>query len=83
MLKSIKNNGENEEALESIYMLVQKRIKVDSNESPELHNLVVLVKEYKNEHIKACPNCSNKFLIEQMEIRNSVLPNSGLSFLEI
>jgi antitoxin component HigA of HigAB toxin-antitoxin module len=50
LLKSIKNNGQNGEALERIYMRVQKRINTGSNQSPELHNLFVLAKEYKNEH---------------------------------
>jgi len=73
VLKSIKNNGQYEEALEHIYTLMQKRIKVGSNQSRELENLVVLVKEYENAHFeipRPDPIEAIKFRMEQIDIHN-------------
>lgn len=50
MLKPIKNNQQYEEALERIYLMMQKDIQPESKQSDELEVLSILVKEYENEY---------------------------------
>jgi len=45
MLRPIKNKLQYEEALERIYLLMQKNIKPDSKESDETEILSILIKE--------------------------------------
>ena len=49
MVKPIKNEQQYEDALASVYSLMQKNIKPDSRESDELEILSILIKEYEHE----------------------------------
>ena len=50
MVKPIKNEQQYEDALASVYSLMQNNIKPDSRESDELEILSILIKEYEHEH---------------------------------
>ena len=50
MLRPIKNENQYEDALASVYSLMQQDIKPDSRESNELEILSMLIKEYEHEH---------------------------------
>jgi len=76
MLRPIKNNQQYEEALERIYALMQKDIKESSKESDELEILVILVKDYENEHFpipKPNPIEAIRFRLEEMEMSEAEL----------
>jgi HTH-type transcriptional regulator/antitoxin HigA len=76
MLKPIKNDQQYEEALERVYMLMQKDIHPDSKQSDELEVLSILVKEYEQEHYvlpKPNPIAAIKFRLEQMNMSESQL----------
>lgn len=76
MLRPIKNNEQYEEALERIYTLMQKDIEESSKESDELEILVILVKDYENEHYpipRPNPIEAIRFRLEQMEMSEGEL----------
>ncbi len=76
MLKPIKNNKSYEDALDRIYKLMQKDLKVNSKESDELEILSILVKEYENAHYpvpKPKPLDAIKFRLEQLDMSESEL----------
>lgn len=76
MLRPIKNNQQYEDALERIYLLMQKNIKADSKESDELEILSILVKEYENEHFpipQPNPIEAIKFRLDQMNMSEAEL----------
>ena len=76
MLKPIKNNQQYEDALERVYMLMQKNIKPGSRQSDELEILSILVKEYENEYYpvpKPNPLEAIKFRLEQMNMSETEL----------
>ncbi len=69
MLKPIKTEGQYDESLARIYDLIQKDVTRDSPESDELEILIILVKEYENEHYPMpSPNPLEaiKFRLDQM-----------------
>ena len=55
MIKPIKNKPGYEKALERVYTLMQKTIKVDSPEANELEVLSILIKEYERKHYPVSP----------------------------
>ena len=68
MIKPVKNNIQYQKALERIYGLMQKDLKINSSESDELEVLSVLVKEYEHIHFpmpKPRPLAAIKFRLEQ------------------
>lgn len=76
MLRPIKNNEQYEDALERIYTLMQKDIEESSKESDELEILVILVKDYENEHYpipRPNPIEAIRFRLEQMEMSEGEL----------
>ena len=76
MLKPIKNEQQYEDALEKVYLLMQKNIKPDSKESDELEILSILVKEYENEYYpvpQPNPLEAIKFRLEQMNMSEADL----------
>jgi HTH-type transcriptional regulator/antitoxin HigA len=76
MLKPIKNNKQYEEALERIYLMMQKDIQPESKLSDELEVLSILVKEYENEYYpmpKANPLEAIKFRLEQVNMSEADL----------
>ena len=78
MLKPIKNNQQYEEALERIYLMMQKDIQPESKLSDELEVLSILVKEYENEHYqipKPNPIEAIKFRLEQVNMSEADLAN--------
>lgn len=50
MLRPIKSENQYEDALASVYSLMQQDIKPDSKESDELEILSRLIKEFEHEH---------------------------------
>ena len=78
MLRPIKNKLQYEEALERIYLLMQKNIKPDSKESDETEILSILIKEYELKHFpvpKPNPLEAVKFRLEQMNMSETQLSN--------
>lgn len=76
MLKPVKNKKDYENALERIYLLIQKAGKRTENESAELEILAILVKEFENKHYPVLPPHpleAIKFRIEQMGLKQSEL----------
>ena len=75
MLRPIKNKLQYEEALERIYLLMQKNIKPDSKESDETEILSILIKEYELKHPVPKPNPLEavKFRLEQMNMSETQL----------
>lgn len=76
MLKPIKNEQQYEDALVSVYSLMQKNIKPDSKESDELEILSILIKEYENEQYpvpKPNPLDAIKFRLDQMNMSEAEL----------
>lgn len=76
MLRPIKNKLQYEEALERIYLLMQKNIKPDSKESDETEILSILIKEYELKHFpvpKPNPLEAAKFRLEQMNMSETQL----------
>jgi len=76
MLKPIKNEQQYEQALERVYLLLQKDLSPDSRESDELEVLSILIKEYENEHYPVpSPNPLDaiRFRMEQMNMSESEL----------
>jgi HTH-type transcriptional regulator/antitoxin HigA len=76
MLKPIKTEDQYDEALARIYDLMQMDIKPDTAESDELEILVILVKEYENEHYPmSAPNPLEaiKFRLDQMGLSEKEL----------
>jgi len=76
MLRPIKNKLQYEEALERIYLLMQKNIKPDSKESDETEILSILIKEYELKHFpvpKPNPLEAVKFRLEQMNMSETQL----------
>jgi len=76
MLKPVKTKKQYEDALERIYMLMQKNLKAGSKESDELEVLSLLVKEYENEHYpvpKPNPIEAIRFRLEQMKMTEADL----------
>jgi HTH-type transcriptional regulator/antitoxin HigA len=76
MLKPIKNEQQYEDALASVYSLMQKNIKPDSKESDELEILSILIKEYEHEHYpvqKPNPLEAIKFRLDQMNMSEAEL----------
>ena len=76
MLRPIKNKLQYEEALERIYLLMQKNIKPDSKESDETEILSILIKEYELKHYpvpKPNPLEAVKFRLEQMNMSETQL----------
>ena len=68
MLKPVRSKKQYEDALDRIYNLLQKDIKVGSKESDELEILSILVKQYEIEHFpmeKPNPLEAIKFRLEQ------------------
>jgi len=71
MLKPIKSEQQYEDALEKIYLLMQKDIRPDSKQSDELEVLSILVKEYESEYYpvpQPNPLEAIKFRLEQMNM---------------
>jgi HTH-type transcriptional regulator/antitoxin HigA len=78
MLRPIKNKDQYEEALERVYVLMQKEFQEGSKLSDELEVLSILVKEYENEHYplaKPHPLEAIKFRLEQLNMSESDLAN--------
>jgi len=76
MLRPIKNEQQYEDALTTVYELMQETIKSDSKESDELEVLSILVKEYENEHYpipQPNPLEAIKFRLEQMNMSEADL----------
>lgn len=76
MLKPIKTEDQYDGALARIYDLMQMDIKPDTAESDELEILIILVKEYENEHYPmAAPNPLEaiKFRLDQMGLSEKEL----------
>jgi len=76
MLRPIRNNKQYEEALERVYLLMQKDIQPGSKQSDELEVLSILVKEYENkEYPLAKPNPLEaiKFRMEQVNMSETDL----------
>ncbi|MCH5600047.1 helix-turn-helix domain-containing protein [Niabella ginsengisoli] len=76
MLKPIKNSQQYEDALAKVYILMQKDIKQDSQESDELEILSILIKEYENIHFqvpKPNPIEAIRFRLDQMNMSESEL----------
>lgn len=76
MLKPIKNEQQYEQALERVYLLLQKDLSPDSRESDELEVLSILIKEYENEYYPVpSPNPLDaiRFRMEQMNMSESDL----------
>lgn len=76
MLKPIKNEQQYEQALERVYLLLQKNLSPDSRESDELEVLSILIKEYENEYYPVpSPNPLDaiRFRMEQMNMSESDL----------
>ncbi len=76
MLKLIKNKTQYGEAIDRIYVLMQKNLKAGSKESDELEILSLLVKEYENEHFpvpKPNPVEAIRFRMEQMQMTEADL----------
>jgi len=76
MLRPIKNKLQYEEALERIYLLMQKNIKPDSKESDETEILSILIKDYELKHFpvpKPNPLEAVKFRLEQMNMSETQL----------
>ncbi|MGN6532590.1 MAG: helix-turn-helix domain-containing protein [Ginsengibacter sp.] len=76
MLRPIKNDEQYEEALGRIYTLMHKDVKESSKESDKLEILVILVKDYENEHFpipKPNPIEAIRFRLEQMEMSEEEL----------
>ena len=76
MIKPIKNEEQYDDALERIYILMQKDINPDSKDSDELEILSMLVKEYENEHYpvpKPNPLDAIRFRLDQMNMSESEL----------
>jgi len=76
MLRPIKNKLQYEEALELIYLLMQKNINPDSKESDETEILSILIKEYELKHFpvpKPNPLEAVKFRLEQMNMSETQL----------
>lgn len=76
MLKPIKNDEQYEDALVSVYSLMQKNIRPDSKESDDLEILSILIKEYENVHYpvpKSNPLEAIRFRLEQMNMSEAEL----------
>lgn len=76
MLRPIKNEKQYEDVLTRVYMLMQKDIQPDSEESDELEVLSILVKEYENEHYpipQPNPIEAIKFRLEQLNMSEADL----------
>jgi len=76
MIKPIKNEQQYNEALESIYCLMQKDLEPNSMESDELEILSILVKEYEHAYYpvpKPTPLEAIKFRMEQMNMSEAEL----------
>lgn len=78
MLRPIKNKLQYEEALQRVYLLMQKNIKPESKESDEAEILSILIKEYELKHFpvpKPNPLEAVKFRLEQMNMSETQLSN--------
>lgn len=76
MLRPIKNEKQYEDVLTRVYMLMQKDIQPDSEDSDELEVLSILVKEYENEHYpipQPNPIEAIKFRLEQLNMSEADL----------
>jgi len=76
MLKVIKTKKEYENALEKIYLLMQKNLKPNSKQMNELEILSILVEKYEDEHYPIPPPDpieAIKFRMEQMGLTRSDL----------
>lgn len=76
MLRPIKNEKQYENVLTRVYMLMQKDIQPDSEDSDELEVLSILVKEYENEHYpipQPNPIEAIKFRLEQLNMSEADL----------
>lgn len=76
MIRPIKNSEQYNNALERIYLLMQKEIKAETKESDELEILSILCKEYELKHIpvpKPNPLEAVKFRLEQMNMSEQQL----------
>jgi HTH-type transcriptional regulator/antitoxin HigA len=76
MLRPIKNNQQHEEALERVYVLMQKDIQPGSKQSDELEVLSILIKEYEHEHYplpKPSPLEAIRFRLEQVNMSEADL----------
>ena len=76
MLKPIKNNKQYETALDRIYELMQKDLKIGSKHSDELEILSLIVKDYEDQNHpvpKPNPVEAIKFRLEQMGLSESQL----------
>lgn len=76
MIKPIKSNKQYEVALKRTYALMQKDLKVNSNESDELEILSILVNKYEIEHFpmeKPNPLEAIRFRLEQQGMTESEL----------
>lgn len=76
MLKPIKNDEQYEDALASVYSLMQKNVKPESKESDDLEILSILIKEYENVNYpvpKSNPLDAIRFRLEQMNMSEAEL----------
>ena len=76
MLRPIKNENQYEDALASVYSLMQQNIKPDTKESDELEILSMLIKEYKHEHYpvpKPNPLDAIRYRMEQLNMSEAEL----------
>lgn len=76
MLRPIKNENQYEDALASVYSLMQQNIKPDTKESDELEILSMLIKEYEHEHYpvpKPNPLDAIRYRMEQLNMSEAEL----------
>jgi len=76
MLKPIRTKKEYNNALERIYELMQKELKVNSDEYNELELLSIIVEDYENKNFPIelpDPIEAIKFRLEQLNLSTSVL----------
>ena len=74
MLKPIKNNAQYEEALETIYKLMQKDLKPNTKESDKLEILSILVEKYEEINFAIEPPTpleAIKFRMEQLGLKQA------------
>ena len=76
MLKPIKSNKQYDDALERVFLLMQKNIVPGSKQSDELEVLSILIKEYESGHYpvpKPNPLEAIKFRLEQVNMSEAEL----------
>ncbi|HED38542.1 MAG TPA: transcriptional regulator [Ignavibacteria bacterium] len=76
MLKPIRTKKEYNEALEKVYLLLQKDLKINSSEYDELELLSILIEDYEKKHYPIAlpdPVEAIKFRLEQLNLNRSAL----------